>query len=363
MRFPRPIRARQQGRRQLLRNSLRLDQGSKLRLLLADYLDPRLICCRRRAMACDFEFRVPDSCRSLVGSVQRALDLVDQLEEQMSVFRESSEITRINRQAHARPIEIESRLFGLLQTAVRLSRETGQAFDVTSGTYTNCWGFLRRKGRQPATSEIESLRDLVGSHLLKLDSRARTVQLGRQGVALNLGGIGKGYALDRAAAQLREVGIRQAHLHAGFSSVYAMGNHPGGSVKGWPVGIRDPIRPEKDFAVLYLADSGLGTSGVKDQGYVIDGKVYGHIIDPRSGYPSGGKLLALAVAPSAAEADALSTAFFVMELEEIRSFCEGHPGVGALVLESNRRSSFDHYCFGPIRRWLEFGHSLERELH
>ncbi len=304
-------------------------------------------------MACDFEFRVPDSHRSRLDAVQSALELVDRLEDQMSVFRENSEVSGINRRAYGETIEIEAGLFGLLETAVGLSRATGQAFDVTSGPYSRCWGFLRRRGRQPATSEIEALRSRVGSHLLKLDSRARTVRLLRKGVELNLGGIGKGYALDRAAGDLRQAGVRHAHLHAGFSSVYAMGNHPGASRAGWPVGIRDPIRPERDFAVLHLADAGLGTSGLNQQRYVIDGRVHGHIVDPRSGYPGRGKLLALAVAPTAAEADALSTAFFVMELEEIRSFCEGRSGVGALVLEKNRESSFDRHCFGPIGRSLE----------
>ena len=361
MHFPRTARVIHQNRRELVGNSLRSDKGSKLRLLVADYLEPRLICFRRRAMACDFEFRFADSYRARVNSIQSALDLINKLEEQMSVFRDNSVISHINRRAYLEPIEIEPQLFGLLQAAVRLSHKTKQAFDITSGTYSRYWEFLRRTGQQPLPKEIEFLKSHVGSHFLKLNAQTQTVRLGKKEVELNLGGIGKGYALDRAAGHLKKAGVYHAHIHAGFSSIYAMGNHPSGLNEGWPVAIRDPLRTKRDFAVLNLVNSGLGISGLHEQSYIIDGKFYGHIINPKSGYPSVGKLLALATAPSAAEADALSTAFFVMTLKEIRLFCEEHPTVGALILERNERTSYDLHCFGPIQNWLELKGSLKKE--
>jgi len=307
-------------------------------------------------MACDFEFRLPDTQRGRLDAVQRALDLVDRLEDRMSVYRDHSEISRINRLGHRAPVEIGRDLFDLLQTAVSLSRQTGGAFDPTSGSYTRCWGFLAAEGRQPTEQEIQHLAGRVGPDLIDLDSAGGTVRLRRSGVELNLGAIGKGYALDRAAARLSAAGVENVHLHAGFSSVYALGNSPGGiRGAGWPVGIRHPLQPEKDFAILHLADCGMGTSGLKEQGYVIDGRVYGHIIDPRTGYPARGKVLVSAIAPTAAEADALSTAFFVMELDEIRSFCEKRVEVGAIVLDQDSGSadSIRVHSIGRVRDSLE----------
>ena len=356
MRFPPFTRPAKHGRRELLRNRWQPSSGSRLRVLLSEYLEPRLLCCRRRAMACDFEFRIPDTQRRHLGAVQAALDLVDRLEDQMSVFRDNSEISRINRLAHQEPVEIGRGLFDLLQEAVSLSRETGRAFDPTSGSYSRCWGFLARQGRHPTDQEIQNLAGQVGPDLIDLDSGSKTVRLRGSGVELNLGAIGKGYALDRAAGQMSAAGVGNAHLHAGFSSVYALGSSPGSARgAGWPVGIRHPLRPEKDFAILHLADSGMGTSGLKEQGYVIDGQSCGHIIDPRTGYPARGKVLVSAVAPTAAEADALSTAFFVMELKEIRSFCEECAEVGAIVLDQNSGAagSIQMHSFGRVRNSLE----------
>ena len=356
MRFPPFTRPAKHGRRELRRNRWQPSSGSRLRVFLSEYLEPRLLCCRRRAMACDFEFRIPDTQRRHLGAVQAALDLVDRLEDQMSVFRDNSEISRINRLAHQEPVEIGRGLFDLLQKAVSLSRETGRAFDPTSGSYSRCWGFLARQGRHPTDQEIQKLAGQVGPDLIDLDSGSKTVRLRGSGVELNLGAIGKGYTLDRAAGQMSAAGVGNAHLHAGFSSVYALGSSPG-SVRGagWPVGIRHPLRPEKDFAILHLADCGMGTSGLKEQGYVIDGQAYGHIIDPRTGYPARGKALVSAVAPTAAEADALSTAFFVMELKEIRSFCEERAEVGAIVLDQNSGAadSIQMHSFGRVRNSLE----------
>ncbi len=360
MRFPRPTgaarRPARRGRRELLQKSWQPSSGDRLRVLFSEYLEPRLLCCRRRAMACDFEFRIPDTERRRLDTIQAALDLVDRLEDRMSVFRTGSDISRINRRAHQEPVVVGPDVFSLLQEAVSLSRETGQAFDPTSGAYSRCWGFLAREGRQPTDAEIQNLAGQVGPDRIDFDSEKRTVRLKGSKVELNLGGIGKGYALDRAAALMRAAGLGRAHLHAGFSSVYALGGGAGsGSGTGWPVGIRHPLRPGRDFAILHLADCGMGTSGLKEQGYVIDGWACGHIIDPRTGYPARGKALVSAIAPTAAQADALSTAFFVMELEEIRSFCERHADVGALVLDrsSEAADSIQMHAFGRVSDLLE----------
>lgn len=326
-----------------------------MKSFLSDFLEPRMICCRRQAMACDFEVRIPDHARTHLRTVRRVLELLEVLEEQMSVFRPHSEISRINREAFESAMRVESRLFELLNLGLTISRETSGAFDMTSAPYTRCWGFLDRQGRIPSPAEIADISGSIGSHLVKLDRAAETVRFQVPGVELNLGAIGKGFALDRMAAVLRDSGVSSAHLHAGFSSLYAMGHAPGSGSRGWPVGIRHPLHPDRDFGILHLEGSGMGTSGLNEQGYTINGRVYGHIIDPRSGYPAGGKLLVVSLAPSATVADALSTAFFVMTTEEIRSYCEKRPQIGALVIEEPGEGggTVTYQSFGKMEGALE----------
>ena len=355
MRFPRPSRPPVTGRREMLRRPWQ-PPSDRFRQLLSDYLEPRLLCARRQAMACDFEFRLPDTHRRHLKAAQAALDLVDRLEERLSVYRDESEISRVNRRGGQGPVPVGPDLFAVLQEAVAVSRQTGGAFDPTSGSLSRVWGFLARKGRQPGGEEIRRLQSRVGCGLIHLDAGHRTVGLQLEGVELNLGGIGKGYALDRAAALMKRAGVEDALLHAGFSSVVALGSAPRATSRpGWPVGIRHPLRPGKDFAILHLVGCGMGTSGLNEQRYVVNGEVHGHIVDPRTGYPARGKTLVSAIAPTAARADALSTAFFVMELDEIRRYCEDHSDVGAVVVDQDSGSaeSIRLHRFGRVNDWLE----------
>ena len=162
---------------------------------------------------------------------------------------------------------------------------------------------------------------------------------------MNLNGIGKGYALDRAAELLAgaesEYEIRNWLLHGGHSSVLARGEHfhPGteGSVGGWPVGIRNPLFPDERLATLLLRNQAMGTSGSGVQYFRVGGKRYGHVLDPRTGWPVDHLLSVTVLADSAAEADALSTAFFVMGLEKAIEFCQNRPDVRALLIPPPHR--------------------------
>src|SRR5712691_5118773 len=154
----------------------------------------------RPAMACRFEVTLPIWEQAGVLAARDALDEVDRLEQQLTVFRESSEVSFINRNAAAGSVTVEPSLFGLLVLCQELHRETEGAFDVTSGPLTRCWGFFKREGRVPGDNEIESARSLVGSDKLHLDHESRTIRFAQLGVEINLGSIGKGYALDRVVS-------------------------------------------------------------------------------------------------------------------------------------------------------------------
>jgi thiamine biosynthesis lipoprotein len=219
-----------------------------------------------------------------------------------------------------------------LTLAARITAETGGAYDITTGTLTKAWGFYRRSGRVPSDAERAEVMTCVGMRHVVLDPERRTAQYLRPGLEINLGSIGKGYALDRVAGLLRDGwGLRAALLHGGSSSVYAIGAEPG-NPRGWAVGIRHPWDPERRLAVVRLRDRGLGTSAATFQHLEYNGRKLGHILDPRTGWPAEGMASVSVVAPTAAEADALATAFFVLGVEKSCEYCAAHPTIGAVLV-------------------------------
>lgn len=300
-------------------------------------LPEELIRAGRPAMACLFEIILSNRDRSRIMTVHRALDLIQELEGQMTVFRDDSEINRLNRSAFDRPVPAETGLFQLLRLGARISSETGGAFDMTAGPLWKVWGFSRRRGTLPDPEAVEKARSRVGSRFLELDESAGTVRFRRRGLELNLGAIGKGYALDRAGRLLRREGMSRALLHAGYSSILALGGPGKESSSGWKVSIRDPSGRTGPLATVQLRNRALSTSGVGEQFFRAGNRRYGHVLDPRTGHPVEKNLAATALAPAAAEADALSTAFLVMDLEDILSYCRRRRGIGAVVVASGPR--------------------------
>ena len=204
----------------------------------------------RTAMACKFEVTLPRSEETGVVAATEALDEVDRLEAQLSVFRDSSEVSYVNSNAANSPVKISESLFRLFALCQALYQETGGAFDITSGPLTRCWGFFRRAGRLPADAEIATALLFVSANHLKLDNAAQTIRFAKSGVEINLGSIGKGYALDRAALLLA-TNVRTALLNAGASSMKAIGEGERGD--GWLVGLRHPRSKFKRLGVLRLA--------------------------------------------------------------------------------------------------------------
>jgi FAD:protein FMN transferase len=320
-----------------------------------------LLSVSREAMACLFEV-VFDAATYRDGAdvAVEALDLVAALEDQLTVYRETSEVMQINRRAAEEPVVAEEGLFRLLQRAVALSEATGGAFDITAGGLSKVWGFFRRQGQMPSAEDVTAALATVGSRHFQLDESVRTVHFLQPGLELNLGAIGKGYALDRAADALSAGGIRDFLIHGGNSSVLARGQRildfgfsildsakdPDGQSKiqnpkskiatGWSIALRHPLKPEVRLAEFVLSDQALGTSGSGTQFFHHQGKRYGHIIDPRSGWPAEQVLSATVIAPTAEQADALSTAFYVMGVDQAQEFCERHADISALLMTPSK---------------------------
>lgn len=281
-------------------------------------------------MATVFEIVLPWDTLQADELANALLDEVNQLEAQLTVYRPTSEISRLNRIAAQAPVPLEPKLFELLVECQRLSILTGGAFDITSGPLIKAWGFYHRQGLMPTDDEIARALAVVGMEKIELIHAARSVRFRVPWVEINLGSVGKGYTLDRIAQSFRtRQPTTEALLHAGTSSVLALGAGP--SQNGWPVGLKHPTAPRR-LGTLRLQNRALGSSGATYQYFEYNGRRLGHLLDPRSGRPAEGMALAAAIAPTATEADALATAFYVLGVEGTRAYCSDRPDVAAVML-------------------------------
>jgi thiamine biosynthesis lipoprotein len=282
-------------------------------------------------MACRFEITLSQEDAADVTGARAALDEADDIEAVLTVFRDTSDVADLNRRAGGEDVVVSPALFALLTRSAELNAATEGAFDVTSTPLSRCWGFLTREGRVPNDDEIEAARARAGMRHVRLDAVTRGVRFDRPGVEVNFGAIGKGYALDRMAAILRRQSVRRALLSAGRSSVLALG----GRGRGWPIDVR-PTLASRVAARLWLRHGAVGTSGAGEQFIECDGRRYGHVIDPRSGRPAEGVLGATVVTSTAADADALSTAFLIGGAALARRYCDAHPGTVAILVLGDR---------------------------
>jgi thiamine biosynthesis lipoprotein len=285
----------------------------------------------RRAMACAFEVILGSEDAGDVPSARAALDAVDAIEDELSIFRHSSAIADLNRRGGTEAVVVNRSLFDLLHECVEIHRATGGAFDITSTPLSRCWGFLQRDARLPSQSAIDSARAKVGLDALVLDEVTGTVRFSREGLELNLGAIGKGHALDRVGGGLRAAGVTHALLSAGRSSLLALG----GRGRGWSIDLVSPV-VETPLARVWLRDAALGTSGAGEQFVTVNGVRYGHVIDPRTGWPASGTLSATVIASTSAAADALSTAFLIGGVTMARRYCATRPNVMAVLTPESR---------------------------
>ena len=286
----------------------------------------------RRAMACEFSLTFPAGLRGAVEAGCAALDEVERLERKLSVYLEDSELSRLNREAAGAPVTADAEVYHLLRWAARLSAATGGTFDAAGGALVKAWGFSGGPHRIPSASDLHTALAASGSRHVLFDDPRRAIRFDCPGLEFNLGGIGKGFAIDRALHLIRtRRRIRCALMQGGQSSIKGIGSPPG-EPRGWTVALCHPLHPDRPVARIRLRDRALGTSGAANRFFVAQGRRYGHVLDPRTGWPARGLLGASALAGSATEADALSTAFFVMGVEGTRRFCEEHPEFGAVLV-------------------------------
>ncbi|MCS7312896.1 MAG: FAD:protein FMN transferase [Acidobacteria bacterium] len=253
---------------------------------------------------------------------ERVLDdvigLVQDLDRRFTLYDPSSELWALNRHAGGPPVPVSEPLWDVLERAIAYSQETAGAFDVTVGPIVQLWGFLEGPRRIPSDEAIAQARARVGYTQIEMNPSHRTVRLATPGMVLDLGGIAKGYALDRAVERLRQAGFHHGFLNFG-GDIYAMGASDGVD-QPWTVVVRHPRRPDQTWRELRVRDMAVSTSGDYERFFVARGRRYSHILSPWTGRPVEADVVSVTVVtPSATEADALSTAFFVMGPERART--------------------------------------------
>src|SRR3981081_2830249 len=218
----------------------------------------------RPAMGTSFEVYVYAADRDRASELfEAAFDEIERVEQALSNYRSSSELSRINAIAADAPVVTDPEVFALLERVLDYSRQSDGAFDVTVGKLMKAWGFFRGAGRYPSNEELTRAREQTGWQRVKVDPRARSAFFLTRGIELDLGGIGKGYALDCVARVLRDAGVTAALINSGSSSIYAIGAPPGKA--GWPVRVFDPLDRTRILSTILLKDQSLSTSGTYDK--------------------------------------------------------------------------------------------------
>ena len=259
-----------------------------------------------------------------------AFDEVDRIDDLLSNYKSTSELSRLDREAAHGPTVTDPETFRFLERSVYWSRVSDGAFDITVGPLLRAWGFFFHGGHVPSEAELAVVRTKVGWQRLLLDPAQRSVTFADHApLDLDPGSIGKGFAVDALVPLLREAGVSAALISAGNSTIYALGAPPG--TAGWPVHIPNPLHPGQTAETVLLKDTSLSTGACTEKFFIQDGHRYCHIFDPRTMRPVEGVLQTTVIDPSATDSDALSTVVFVLSPEASRRLLAAHPSTQALI--------------------------------
>jgi thiamine biosynthesis lipoprotein len=271
----------------------------------------------RNAMATRFEIVLHGTNTTMLRAAgEEALDEIARLENQLSLYRPTSEIARVNARAAYEPVRVTPPVFKLLQHARDLSVACQGAFDITIAPLVRCWGFMGGTGQSADPKQLAEARECIGMPRVHFDESKHTIQFDREGVMLDLGAIGKGYAIDRAVGLLRDAGVESALVHGGTSTVYAVGKPLENDA--WKVAIANGAPNHisaSSLPIVALQDEALSVSAIWGRSFEREGKTMGHVIDPRTGEPCQTAQLAAVISKSATDSDALSTALLVLGYE------------------------------------------------
>jgi thiamine biosynthesis lipoprotein len=287
----------------------------------------------------------PDK-RTAQRCIDAAFEQFRQIEALMSWRKEDSEIAHINRDAYANPVRVSEPTFEVLQKSVEFSRLSGGAFDITVGPLMELWRRAEDANHLPTDAELKQTLSRVGFEKLILDANNMTVRFAVDGMKLDLGGIAKGYAVDKAVEAMQKAGAVGAMVDAG-GDIRCFGTPSKGKTY-WLIGLQDPdveiekgeskienlIGGGKPLLILKFTDAAVATSGNYRRFVTVGRKKYSHIVDPKSGYSSESLASVTIICPAAIDADALGTAVTVMGEEKGLALIEQMPGTEAILITS-----------------------------
>lgn len=278
--------------------------------------------------------------RNLDAILDASFEEVRRIDDLLSNFKPESELSQVNRMAAKGPQRVSPEFFDLISECVQYSRESDGTFDITVGPLMRVWGFYKGTGKLPTKREIQEALDKVGWKNIVLDPDRRTIAFRKPGIELDPGGVGKGYAVDRLVSKMRGYNVHSALISASTSSIYAIGVPPG-EARGWKVSIRDPKQPERTIETVYLKDQSMSTSGSYEKFFKVDGVVYSHIMDPRTGMPARGALSVSIISPRTIDSEVWAKPYFIL---------------GKAWAEAHKHKDFRvYYCedkAGPSCAWL-----------
>jgi len=257
---------------------------------------------------------------------------LEELQETINLFDETSELARLNRTAFEKPFVCSPELWQILQAARQANRETRGVFDISIGPLMKLWGFHHKRSSMPAPEEIEAVRQTVGLDQILFDDAARTVRFRHPESYLDFGGIAKGYALDLVAPLVQQAGISRGTIDLG-GNILCLPDPPPGKAE-YAIGVRDPEHPDSLITAIPIKNLAIATSGSYEQQVRLGGKQVTHIMDPRSGQPVEGVLGVTVVTPKGVDSDIFSTAIFVAGAELAREFVKTHPGSSVLLVKN-----------------------------
>ena len=262
------------------------------------------------------------------AAITAVMDEMRRIDRTMSPHKEDSELSRINRDAHAAAVPVSVEMARLIVRAAEFSELSGGAFDITYAAVGHLYDYRNRI--RPSDEELEKARAAVGWRGLVLDSQARTVRFARPGMRIDLGGFAKGHAVDNATAILRRRGVAHAMVSAGGDS-RVIGDRRG---RPWTIGVRDPRNPGKVAAMLPLEDVSISTSGDYERYFDADGTRFHHLIDPATGKSPREIQSVTVLADDGLTSEALSKIVFVLGVERGMALVESQSGVDAVVVDA-----------------------------
>jgi thiamine biosynthesis lipoprotein len=269
-----------------------------------------------------------DDAATAADAMAAVMDEMRRIDAAMSPYKETSELSRLNRDASKQPVEVSAELFDLLERSIAFSEFSRGAFDVTYASAGHLYDYRQRV--RPTDAQLAAARGAIGYRHLQLDRASRTVRFAQPGVRVDLGGFAKGHAVERAVALLSARGVRHAVVSAG-GDTRLLGDRRG---RPWMIGVRDPDRAGHVIALLPLEDAAVSTSGDYERYFDDAAGRWHHLIDPRTGQPARAVRSVTVIAPDGLTSEALSKTLFVLGVVQGLAIVESVPGVDAVVVDA-----------------------------